>query len=149
MSFCILGSSDSTLKLWKGRTCLHTFQGHTGLCFCFLFFSPSDISFYSLEVTCACSLHYQILFFFFLVFLILLGCCFSFDGEKGNFSEIVTGIKLFDVIIYLSSSDVIIYISSQSEWSKYFARSFLKWDSLSHLTLDCVALCNNTLCNAF
>jgi len=27
----ILGSSDTTLKTWKGKTCLHTFQGHAGL----------------------------------------------------------------------------------------------------------------------
>lgn len=125
--------------------------------FLFSFFSPSDISFYSLEVTCACSLHYQILFFFFfscisnLTWMLL----FFWWGKRKLFWDCYWN-QIFDVIIYLSSSDVIIYISdviiyisSQSEWSKYFARSFLKWDSLSHLTLDCVALCNNTLCNAF
>lgn len=25
------GSSDTTVKLWKGKTCLHTFSGHSGL----------------------------------------------------------------------------------------------------------------------
>lgn len=29
--FVVLGSSESTMKLWKGRTCLHTFVGHAGL----------------------------------------------------------------------------------------------------------------------
>lgn len=25
------GSSDTTLKLWRGKTCAHTFVGHTGV----------------------------------------------------------------------------------------------------------------------
>ena len=25
-----VGSTDTTLKLWKGKTCLHTFAGHSG-----------------------------------------------------------------------------------------------------------------------
>lgn len=31
----IIGSSDGTLKLWRGKTCLHTFVGHRGWSFYF------------------------------------------------------------------------------------------------------------------
>lgn len=31
----IIGSSDGTLKLWRGKTCLHTFVGHKGWSFYF------------------------------------------------------------------------------------------------------------------
>lgn len=33
-----LGSSDATLKVWRGKTCIHTFVGHTGM-FLFSFFT--------------------------------------------------------------------------------------------------------------
>jgi len=33
-----VGSTDTTLKLWKGKTCLHTFAGHSGWVFPLLFF---------------------------------------------------------------------------------------------------------------
>ena len=39
----IKGSSDGTLKLWRGKTCVHTFVGHTGWSYYFchtVFFSP-------------------------------------------------------------------------------------------------------------
>lgn len=31
ISYGYPGSSDATLKLWKGKTCIQTFVGHTGL----------------------------------------------------------------------------------------------------------------------
>jgi hypothetical protein len=39
-SWLCTGSSDTTLKLWKGTTCVHTFSGHSGVAlFPFLNFS--------------------------------------------------------------------------------------------------------------
>jgi hypothetical protein len=33
-----IGSSDSTIKLWKGMTCHQTFTGHTGLILLLLYY---------------------------------------------------------------------------------------------------------------